>query len=266
MTYHKSGMKARALTAEEPGDHKSVEIIYSQTSTYKTTDPTVTLTDVVQEPFATMLSRSNYLSFQQIRSSQYAQVSFVSPVAVPQQREEASSEGGLKQGVRHGLFASLGILLLLAVYLVAHRKRRDRMLKHFWGLRRMPTLLTVPEGQEERNDGKRSGSFARSEETIDIIALPGRVGCVIHSSPQRGPFVCEIQEMSPLKGDIQLGDRIVAVDNEDVHQMSAVDVSKLLGRRSNSKRRITVLRGNSSSLESGPGDAESSTGAPQSLI
>merc|ERR1711957_109925 len=89
-----------------------------------------------------------------------------------------------------------------------------------------------------------------SEEKI-VIALPGRIGCVISSSPQSGPFVCEIHKISPLEDDLKLGDRILSVDGEDVQQMSAADVSKLLGSRSNQERRIHMLRAaSSSSLES----------------
>lgn len=50
-------------------------------------------------------------------------------------------------------------------------------------------------------------------------------------------------EFSPLKNDIQEGDRILAVDDEDIRGISAISVSKMLGSRSeNEERRLTVLR------------------------
>lgn len=117
----------------------------------------------------------------------------------------------------------------------------------------MPTLLTEPgSGQGEVNDNRRCDDYPRSEdEIIEVIAFPGRIGCILDSSPRRGPFVCDIQTHSPLRGDLQLGDRILAVDDEDVQHMSAVDVSRMLGSRSNYERRITVLRepSNDASME-----------------
>ena len=255
-----------ALAEQMPReDPKSVEITYTQTSTYATADPAFTSRDIVREPFATMLARGDYLAFQQIRHRDYAHVSHASAAVLPGQREpvfsEAVSSGDhAKRGLGLGVFVFVGLTCLLAVQLLLRRARRKKLVEHFWGFRNMSTLSTAPEGKEVDESDRCRGSF-NSEETIDIIALPGRVGCVIDRSCDTGPFICEIQDTSPLRGDLKLGDRIVAVDEEDVHQMSAVEVSKLLGSRSNRERKITVLRvGNSSSLESvesGPSAAAS---------
>ena len=81
------------------------------------------------------------------------------------------------------------------------------------------------------------------EVIIELIFPPGRVGCTIDSSPQRGPYICEIHEFSPLEDELQLGDRILAVDGEDVRRMSPINVSKLLGSRSeNEERQMIVAR------------------------
>lgn len=57
--------------------------------------------------------------------------------------------------------------------------------------------------------------------------------------------MCDIRETSPLYGQLQIGDKIFAVDDEDVRKMSAIKVSKLLAQRSeNPERVITVFRDN----------------------
>lgn len=60
-------------------------------------------------------------------------------------------------------------------------------------------------------------------ETIDIIAYAGKLGVVvdIHLDRQGPPFICNIRDTSPLKNQIKLGDRIIAVDDKDVHKWSA---------------------------------------------
>lgn len=80
------------------------------------------------------------------------------------------------------------------------------------------------------------------------IRLPsGRLGVILaapeHPEPPGPAYVHEIREFSPLKGRMRLMDRIVAVDGQDVSEMTAVNVSKLLGSKSrNPERRVGVLR------------------------
>lgn len=79
---------------------------------------------------------------------------------------------------------------------------------------------------------------------IHVIAPAGKLGVIVDVPPSGGPaFVCEIKDTCPIIGQIHLEDKIIAVDDEDVQRMTAVDVSKLLARRSrNEERKITVLR------------------------
>ena len=83
-----------------------------------------------------------------------------------------------------------------------------------------------------------------TEELVHVVAPAGKLGVIVDMPPTGPPaFVCEVKDSSPLLDEIFVGDKIVAVDGEDVQTMSAVNVSKLLGRKSrNEQRRITVLR------------------------
>lgn len=79
---------------------------------------------------------------------------------------------------------------------------------------------------------------------IHVIAPAGKLGVIVDVPPSGGPaFVCEIKDTCPIIGEIHLEDKIIAVDDEDVQRMTAVNVSKLLARKShNEERKITVLR------------------------
>jgi C-terminal processing protease CtpA/Prc len=84
------------------------------------------------------------------------------------------------------------------------------------------------------------------EERIEIVVPSGRLGVVLLSPdpPEAGPaFISDISNDSPLLDKIQMGDKIVAIDDEDVRNMSAKNVSQLLGSKSNkTERKIMVLR------------------------
>ncbi|KAL3779437.1 hypothetical protein ACHAWO_000163 [Cyclotella atomus] len=93
-----------------------------------------------------------------------------------------------------------------------------------------------------------TGSSFREEpagETFEVIAPSGKLGVVVDIPPDRrgAPFVCDIREESPLYGQIEPGDKIYAVDDEDVRKMSAIKVSKLLAQKAEQPERIiTVFR------------------------
>jgi C-terminal processing protease CtpA/Prc len=91
-----------------------------------------------------------------------------------------------------------------------------------------------------------TGASFREEapgETFDVIAPAGKLGVVVDIPPDRrgAPFVCDIRDTSPLYGQIQPGDKIYAVDDEDVRKMSAIKVSKLLAQKAEQPERIITL-------------------------
>jgi C-terminal processing protease CtpA/Prc len=76
-----------------------------------------------------------------------------------------------------------------------------------------------------------------------VYAPAGRLGIVLDSPDKEGPIVYVIKENSPLFEAIDVGDRLIAVDEVDVRQMSPTKVSKLIGKRSsNPMRKLTLLR------------------------
>jgi len=52
-----------------------------------------------------------------------------------------------------------------------------------------------------------------------------------------------IKYNSPLQGKLLVGDKLLAIDDDDVKYLSAIDVSKIISRKSNNlQRKFTVLR------------------------
>ena len=80
-------------------------------------------------------------------------------------------------------------------------------------------------------------------ETFEVIAPAGKLGVVIDIPPDRrgAPSVCDIRDTSPLYGQIKPGDKLCAVDDEDVRMMSAIKVSKLLATKAEQDQRIIVV-------------------------
>lgn len=110
---------------------------------------------------------------------------------------------------------------------------------------------------ELSNEPKPAVEAKKQEELIDVIAPAGKLGVVLVTpeQPEKGPaYVFKIREDSPLVGKVRLGDKVIAIDDEDVQQLSAIDVSKLLGSKSsNEGRKMTMLR---EVVGSGDGDTK----------
>lgn len=96
------------------------------------------------------------------------------------------------------------------------------------------------------------------EETIIIIAPRGKLGVVIdtptinnnnnnNSGKTTMPIVHAIKDTCPIRSQIRVGDKLLAVDDEDVTCMTAVEVSRLIGRKCEQKeRKLTIVRGSGS--------------------
>jgi len=82
------------------------------------------------------------------------------------------------------------------------------------------------------------------EEFLEIYAPSGKLGLVIdtpHTS--NAPVVHAIKDTCPIRNEIYVGDSLVAVDDVDVRDMSAQQVSTLIGRKSGQERRkLTIVR------------------------
>ena len=83
-----------------------------------------------------------------------------------------------------------------------------------------------PPGSVQNASG--DGTESRID-VIDVVAPAGKLGVTLDSPPGGGtPFVGGVNDSSPLKGKLCLGDKVIAIDDEDVSKKMAVDVSSKL--------------------------------------
>ena len=113
------------------------------------------------------------------------------------------------------------------------------------------------------------------EELIEVYAPAGKLGVLLEDSPAPAsspgninannnnnneeaaavsaiaaavtgvgpPLVYDIRETSVLKNELQKGDRIIALDDEDVREMTANQVSNMISwKKEQMTRKLTILR------------------------
>jgi hypothetical protein len=89
----------------------------------------------------------------------------------------------------------------------------------------------------------RDPSASVKEELLNIFAPPGKLGVVIDTPDDGAPVVHAVKDSSVIADKIQVGDKLCAVDDEDVRSMTAIKVSKLISRKSaNPSRKLTIIR------------------------
>ncbi len=100
--------------------------------------------------------------------------------------------------------------------------------------------------QPRYNDGSIDGDDDNNmvrEEMLEVYAPSGKLGVVIDNPDGRNPTIHAVKDTSHIASQISVGDRIVAVDDEDVRGMSAMKVSRLISRKSNNaSRKLTIIR------------------------
>ena len=91
-------------------------------------------------------------------------------------------------------------------------------------------------------DSPRS-NLTGNEEILHIFAPPGKLGVVIDTPDDGAPVVHAVKDTSVIADRIIVGDKLVAVDDEDVRSMTAIKVSKMISRKgANPSRKLTIVR------------------------
>ena len=115
------------------------------------------------------------------------------------------------------------------------------------------TLVSAP---TEESNSQRSSLFGEDdglmfvsnpqktkEIRMEVFAPKGKLGVVIDTPDIGPPTVHAIKETSCIADKIRVGDKLLAVDDENVRDMTAIKVSKLISRKStNATRKLTILR------------------------
>ena len=91
------------------------------------------------------------------------------------------------------------------------------------------------------DDGYPRGKF--KDEILHIYAPAGKLGVVIDTPDDGAPVVHAVKETSVVVDKVQVGDKLMSVDDEDVRTLTAIKVSKLISRKSaQPSRKLTILR------------------------
>ena len=77
-----------------------------------------------------------------------------------------------------------------------------------------------------------------------IVEAPeGKLGVVVDTPDEGPPVIFAVKDTSVLYGKVAVGDRLLAVDDEDVTSMSAVNISRLISRKADQPvRKFTLMR------------------------
>jgi C-terminal processing protease CtpA/Prc len=80
-----------------------------------------------------------------------------------------------------------------------------------------------------------------NEFQVDVPA--GKVGLVLETSCAGDPVVQEVKASSPMAGHVQVGDRLLSVDGQDMSNVMAATVSRIIASKQyNSVRRFKFCR------------------------
>ena len=90
-------------------------------------------------------------------------------------------------------------------------------------------------------DETDSSLFSGNSVQDHIYAPPGKVGVAIDVINGR-PTVHKIRNGSPLEGLLQAGDIILSIDDVETSNMSSADVTQLMVKRMNYRRKISFIR------------------------
>jgi C-terminal processing protease CtpA/Prc len=76
----------------------------------------------------------------------------------------------------------------------------------------------------------------------NVTAPPGKLGIILaNRTDSKGTVVSGVRTTSVLANRISPGDRIVAIDGEDVSRMSVPEITAIMARKSDFERVLTVL-------------------------
>mmetsp|Transcript_20112 Transcript_20112/g.57719 ORF Transcript_20112/g.57719 Transcript_20112/m.57719 type:complete len:236 (+) Transcript_20112:242-949(+) len=110
-------------------------------------------------------------------------------------------------------------------------------------------FLSVADGGRSRCMSDDASFFEQSctslnMDVIHVFAPSGKLGMALDTPDNSGcPVVHYVKEVSPIHGKIMAGDKLVAIDDEDVSYLTAIKISKILNRKSSQvTRKLTVLR------------------------
>jgi len=95
--------------------------------------------------------------------------------------------------------------------------------------------------RKSRSSTRRTVAIARRNK-VTIQAPPGKLGIILaNKADSKGTVVSGVRSSSVLSEKVSPGDRIVAIDGEDVSLMTVSEITTIMARKSDFERTLTVL-------------------------
>mmetsp|Transcript_3034 Transcript_3034/g.7153 ORF Transcript_3034/g.7153 Transcript_3034/m.7153 type:complete len:1073 (+) Transcript_3034:327-3545(+) len=113
-------------------------------------------------------------------------------------------------------------------------------------------------GRQTSSASATSSVVRRSKATI--VAPPGKLGIILaNKADSKGTVVSGVRTSSVLVDRISPGDRIIAIDGEDVSRMTVSEITTIMSRKSEYERRLTVLTASAGATNTGSSELRSPT-------
>ena len=98
---------------------------------------------------------------------------------------------------------------------------------------------------------RKSASQHQDSKLYYVYAPSGPLGTIIDTTPE-GPMIHSLKPNSQLLGLVDPGDLIVGLDGVDTRNMTAATFTRLMAKRSQGERKITLLKGSTAPLSPTP--------------
>ena len=87
----------------------------------------------------------------------------------------------------------------------------------------------------------RKSSFASDSRMYEVRAPPGPLGIVVDNSPSGGTVIAEIKASSPLKHMVNVGDKIVMLDDVDTSRKSAEALGQWIRKKPYAEEQVLII-------------------------
>ena len=88
----------------------------------------------------------------------------------------------------------------------------------------------------------RSSTTVTKRSKMTVVAPPGKLGIILaNKADSKGTVVSGVRTSSVLAEKISPGDRIIAIDGEDVSLMTVSEITTIMARKSDFERQLTVM-------------------------
>jgi hypothetical protein len=102
--------------------------------------------------------------------------------------------------------------------------------------------LPRPKGSSTISASARRAAARSMRSKVSVIAPPGKLGIILaNRTDSRGTVVSGVRTSSVLAERVSPGDRIIAIDDEDVSQMNVKEITTIMARKSEFERVLTLL-------------------------